>query len=238
MLKKFFSVKVNEEMIACAIFSKSDTDIPPEFIFLHGAGRGVKERVQSIAASIVETGLNILTLDFSGHGESTGELKKSSLKKRVNEASTVINQFYTNGKPLIICGSSMGGYVAIKLLEIYPVDTLILFCPALYSKDAYNVQFDEGFTEIIRAPDSWKNTDVLNSLQKFSGNLLIVIGEKDEVIPPEVIQLIMENTPNVNSKELLVIPGCPHSINTWILDKEQELLTLHKKIKRLCFSQP
>lgn len=230
MLKKAFSVKINKEIIACTILSKRDTGIPPGFVFLHGAGTGTKERVQSIATPVVDSDLNILALDFSGHGESTGELKKSSLEKRVNEATTVINQFCIKANPLIICGSSMGGYVAIKLLEIYRVDTLILFCPALYTQEAYSVQFDEGFTEMIRVPESWKKTDVLHLLQKFSGNLLVVIGENDEVIPPQVIEFIMENTPNVKRKELYVIPGCPHSINTWILSHEQELLMLQRKI--------
>ena len=72
--------------------------------------------------------------DFSGHGESSRELKKDCLEKRVHEAKSVMHQFCSEEKPLIICGSSMGGFIAIKLLEFFKISTLILLCPALYTK--------------------------------------------------------------------------------------------------------
>lgn len=229
MIKQSFTFTINEETISANILAKDNLTIPPRFIFLHGAGTGNKERVQSIATPVISNNVNILTLDFSGHGESTGELKKSSLKKRLEEANAAIKQF-SSKEPLIICGSSMGGYIAIKLLDFYKVDTLILFCPALYDKNAYNVRFDAGFTEIIRTPESWKNTDALDSLEKFTGNLLIVMGEKDEVIPPGVIELIIQHSPNVSKKELYIIPNCPHTINTWIINQKDEQAKLHQKI--------
>lgn len=229
MIKKSFTFKINDETISTNILSKNNLTMAPRFIFLHGAGTGNKERVHSIATPIINNNVNILTLDFSGHGESTGELKKSSLKKRFEEANAAIKQL-SSQEPLIICGSSMGGYIAIKLLDFYKVDTLILFCPALYDKNAYNVRFDAGFTEMIRIPGSWKNTDALDSLEKFTGNLLIVIGENDEVIPAGVIDLIIQHSPNVSKKELYVIPNCPHTINTWIINQKEEQAKLHQKI--------
>ena len=82
------------------------------------------------------------------------------------------------------------------------------------------IPFDAGFTEIIRTEKSWLNTDVLTLLATFTGKLLIIIGEKDEIIPMGVITLIMQHTNKVSKKELYIIPGCPHKINTWILDYE------------------
>lgn len=229
MIKKDFSVCVNDEIIAATILSKNSNSSLPRFIFLHGAGAGNKEKVHNIAFPIINLGINILTLDFSGHGESTGDLKKSSLQKRVNEAKTVINTFASK-EPLVICGFSMGGYVAIKLLDLYKIDTIVLFCPALYDKKAYSVSFDNGFTEIIRATESWRKTDAITSLEKFTGNLLIVIGESDEIIPSGVIELIVRHTPNAKKKEVYIIPNCPHRINTWIEGKKIELEKLHQKI--------
>lgn len=229
MINNFYDIKIKDEILSCSVISEKNSNQSPQFIFLHGAGNAVKERVGSIASPIIKTGHSIVSFDFSGHGKSSGTIKNSSLKKRVDEAIGVIN-YFTKDKPLTVCGSSMGGYIAAKLLDVFEVETLILFCPALYDRKAYDVQFDNGFTDIIRSFESWRNTDVLTLLEKFTGNLLVVMGEDDEVIPAGVIELIMQHTQNARKKELYIIPGCPHGINTWILENERERVRLYSKI--------
>lgn len=171
MLQKTVTFTTNQETIAGTILYKDENSIDPNFIFFHG-GAGNKERIYSVIPPVVDSGKSVLAIDFSGHGASTGELKKSSLKKRVEEATAAIDNYIETNDSLIICGASMGGYIAIKMLELYKVKSLILFCPALYDKNAYNVLFDEGFTDIIRTPQSWRNTDALRLLEDFTGNLL------------------------------------------------------------------
>jgi len=42
-------------------------------------------------------------------------------------------QFISKDKPIAVYGSSMGGYIAIKLLERFlNIKSLILFAPAVY----------------------------------------------------------------------------------------------------------
>lgn len=229
MIKSPITFTVGEETLAGLILHNGNQEHLANFVFLHGAGLGTKELICNIAQPIIEQGNSILTIDFSGHGTSSGELKKSSLKKRVEEAQQAID-YYAVKQSLTVCGSSMGGYIAIKMLERYSIDTLILFCPALYTRDAYTIQFDQGFTQIIRAHASWRNTDVLKTLESFTGKLLIIIGQNDEVIPPEVIRLLDEHTPNTSRKEIYTIPYCPHSINIWINDHPKDLLELQQKI--------
>lgn len=225
-----FTIKVGQETLAGTILDNGNFCATPRFVFLHGGGDySIKERIYDFAEPILKKKINILTFDFSGHGESTGQIKESSLKKRVMEAKEVINQFVTES-PIIFSGASMGGYIALKILKSYNVKTLILFGPALYDAKAYDVRFDQGFTQIIREPESWGNTDALKTLENFEGNLLIVIGEKDEVIPPGVIQLIYHHAKKARKKEIYIIPNCPHKINTWIVDYPSELIKLHAKI--------
>ncbi len=178
MIKRPITFKAGQETLAGLILHNGNQENLTSFVFFHGAGVGKKELICNVAQSVIEQGKNILTFDFSGHGSSSGELKKSSLKKRVEEAQMAIKSYAIN-KPLTLCGASMGGYIAIKILEIYPVDTLILFCPALYDRNAYDAQFDQGFTQIIRTYESWRNTDVLQTLENFTGKLLIIMGQND-----------------------------------------------------------
>lgn len=209
--------KVNKRTLVGKILGKK-TDRLSNFIFFHGAGKSTKEKAKKIFSKTFFIAVsNIVTFDFSGHGESAGKLKESSLQKRILEAKKAI-EIYTTGKNLTICGSSMGGYVALKMLEFYDVKNIILFAPAIYDKQAINVQFNKGFTKIIRKRESWRNSDVIPLLKKFTGNLIIFIGENDEIITAEVIDLINKYSVKVKKKEIIKFKNCPHAIHNW-LDK-------------------
>lgn len=231
MIEKKINFSVEQETIDGVILTKKTNLELPKCISIHGAGKSIKENLlKVIAQPLLESGFNILGIDFSGHGNSTGELQTGSLKKRVNECISAINESMQQND-IVVCGESMGGYIAIKMLEFYKVNTLILFCPAVYDGKAYDIQFNKGFTEIIRQHESWRNTDVISLLTNFTGNLLIIMGDKDEVIPPGVVELINKHTPNVKRKEIYNIANCPHKIDLWLLENPIELRKLQNKIQ-------
>ena len=146
-------------------------------LFLHGAGPTTDKTVhQYLEEALLPYNIESCSFDFYGHGEKKIPLSESSLKKRYVEAKQAIQDFHLT-EPLNICGSSMGGYIAIKLLEEFKVQNLILFCPAIYDTKAFDVPFDERFTSIIRKEHSWMQTDAFDTFKKFTGNVLIFIGE-------------------------------------------------------------
>jgi pimeloyl-ACP methyl ester carboxylesterase len=206
--------KVGDEDLNGKLFF-TDESKDCEIVSLHGAGLARKERIVYLLDDLAKRApINAGIFDFSGHGESTGKLEESSLKKRVEEATAFLNEHIVDS-PVVI-GSSMGAYIAIKMLDVVTPETLILFCPALYSGEAYTVPFTKKFTEIIRKPNSWQNTDVLPLLQNFRGNLLVFIGTDDVVIPAGVIDLINENSNKVKKKAIVRIPNAPHAIHAFI----------------------
>ena len=225
-----FRIRVIGEEIAGYTVKNANSSGNGSFVFLHGGGpTSFKERVGDVQDVILKKGLPIVTFDFNGHGESSGVLSQGSLKKRFTIARAIIDNFCDN-KSLTLCGVSMGGYVALKLLPFYSVEKLILISPALYDRKAYEIPFNEGFTEIIRQPLSWLNTDVLDTLESFTGKLLIIIGEKDELIPPGVIDLIMTHSVHATRKELYTVPSCPHKIQSWFESNPQELKEMQQKL--------
>ncbi len=123
---------------------------------------------------------------------------------------------------LSLCGFSMGGYIAIKLLQKFNVQNLILFCPAVYDKKAQHHYFGEEFTSIIRAKDSWKNSDAFKILEKFTGNLILVKGDKDEVVPADIFEQIAWAAKNANVIEI-TLQDCTHSINEFLKSHPTEL---------------
>ena len=162
MHKKLFNIR--GEKIAGASFTDKANDIP-QILFIHGGSKS-SENLYYLAELLFAKGISSILFDHSGHGKSSGKIFQSSLKKRVNEAKEVVLQSKMT-EPISICAFSMGGYVALKLLEEYEVENLYLFCPAVYDKKAYDKFFGDEFTQIIRQPESYKNTDVLKNLQKF-----------------------------------------------------------------------
>jgi pimeloyl-ACP methyl ester carboxylesterase len=200
-------------------------DNEPRMLFVHGGGASNKERLLPFAIELAEQGVASFAFDFSGHGESTGTLKESSLYRRALEATAALN--YLQGpKPHVLCGYSMGGHICLELLKTNDIDTLVLFAPAIYDRDAFTVPFGAGFTDIIRKEGSWRRASVLDVLETFRGNLLIYIGESDDVIPKGVINLLDEHSWNVKTKEIIRIPDLGHRIPVWLAEnpnKQKEI---------------
>jgi len=214
MKESTVTFKVGNENLNGKLFF-ADESKGCEIVSIHGAGSSRKERIVYLLEDLAKhTPLNAGIFDFSGHGDSTGKLEESSLKKRAEEATAFLRK-YSGVSPVVI-GSSMGAYIAIKMLNVVTPETIILFCPAIYSGEAYTLPFTKQFTEILRKPNSWQDTDILPLLQNFRGNLLVFIGTEDMVIPTGVIDLIDKNSSNVKKKEIVRIPKAPHAIHAFI----------------------
>ena len=102
-----------------------------------------------------------------------------------------------NFQPDLIIGSSMGGYVADILAEKYGVPA-ILFNPALHNR---------SFDPAIEYPIEGEQAD----LQERK---VVVLGKDDDVIPPYITKLMLEN--NFNYKIVLEEMGHQTPLNIFI----------------------
>lgn len=55
--------------------------------------------------------------DYSGHGRSGGDFRDGTISRWLEEAAAVVDA-YANG-PRIFVGSSMGGWIALRLLQVF-----------------------------------------------------------------------------------------------------------------------
>ncbi len=166
-------------------------------------------------------GISSSAFDFMGCGESTGYRGNSSLENQTKQACRVVKTLKIQ-QPLSVIGASMGAYIAVKLLAHFHVANLILFVPAMYSIDACRLPYNNGFTQAIHKPSSWINSDAWGLLSMFTGNLVLVAAQKDEVIPKDVIERINHAATSVNSKTIITIPGAPHGILNFLNKDSQE----------------
>ena len=110
-----------------------------------------------------------------------------------------IKMFFTmqDFQPDLIIGSSMGGYVADILAEKYGKPA-ILFNPALHNR---------SFEPAIQPPIEGEQAE----LQEKK---VVILGKDDEVIPPYLTKIMLEN--NFNYKIILKEMGHQTPLNIFI----------------------
>lgn len=154
-----------------------------ELLLLHGAGKVQCSGFLKLRKTLVANGIGSVAFDFVGHGETGGELHGSSLCDRTNQALTIIDSLGMDSGNLSVLGFSMGAYIAMQISAQRHVLKLGLAIPAVYSRMAYRIPFGPKFTQCIRKPNNWCMSDGFEILRKFTGHLLVISAEKDQVIP-------------------------------------------------------
>ncbi len=87
-------------------------------------------KAQILSEWAQESGQAFLRFDYFGHGESSGDFLKGSITRWREDALAVIDEL-THG-PLILVGSSMGGWLSLLAAVARPdrVQSLVLVAPA------------------------------------------------------------------------------------------------------------
>ncbi len=188
-------------------------------LVLHGAGRADRAGFRLIREHLFAKGVSTCAFDFIGHGETGGELLGSSLQQRTHQVLTILRHRPLE-HPMAVIAASMGAYTAVKLLEHVNVRTLVLLVPAMYTHRAYAVPFGPRFSQIIRQPQSWVDSDAWKILARFTGSLLVVTGENDAVIPADVIRRIYDSAENAATRVLYVARAASHFALTDLYDRD------------------
>ncbi|MEV6169710.1 alpha/beta hydrolase [Streptomyces sp. NPDC051954] len=194
-------------------------DDRPTVVLLHGAGvLGSKERLLPLLDEFVARGCRGLAFDFSGHGESSGELRELSLRRRFEQAVAVIDARACG--PLVLVGFSMSGQTVADLARRYGkrVVALGLCAPAVYAAEAWEVPFGDGdgrFSEIIRTPDSWRASPALDALRAYEGRAVLAVPGTDVVIPPTVTEAVQEALATRAQFTRFDLPEAEHMLGQW-----------------------
>ena len=185
----------------------------PRVLVLHGAGNSNRGRFQMLREELLAKGISSIAFDFVGHGDTGGDLKSSSLSSRTRQTCRVVDSLNLQ-QPFAVIGASMSAYTAVKLLEHFHIKSLILLVPAMYTSQAYTTSFNRGFSDIIRQPQSWVQSDAWRLLADYTGRLLIVAGENDQIIPRDVINRIYDSAVNAAERKLYIAPQASHFVFT------------------------
>jgi uncharacterized protein len=200
-----------------------------ETLVLHGAGNSSRARFLRLRQSLNGCGIPSASFDFIGQGETEGALQGCTLRGRTEQAAAVVR--HACMEPLTVIASSMGGYTAIKLTEMFAVDHLVLLVPAVYTPCAYGVPFGPEFSAAIRRPGSWQDSDAFDIVSRFKGNLLVIAAESDDVIPRAVVERIHASAKNAAGSLLHVVPASSHLS---LFPAERDFLCVLRMIAEAC----
>ncbi|HUX98178.1 MAG TPA: alpha/beta hydrolase family protein [Candidatus Deferrimicrobium sp.] len=201
------AVTTNGELISFNLYQPKELSQPTPVVVM---GHGIivnKEMMTAFAIELAYNGFIVASLDWSGHGQSTGPLANLS-----NDLEAVINEIpvlqpLANMSALALLGYSMGGFAT------YP-----------YSVNNSNVKAWVGVGTLA-------DGDISTNMTPH--NVLMIIGALDEAFVPETAKLAMVNLTGVASvddvqfehlygnisdgtaRRVHIVPGADHLITPW-----------------------
>ncbi|MCL4875241.1 MAG: alpha/beta fold hydrolase [Anaerolineae bacterium] len=96
---------------------------PAPLLFIHGAWHGAWCWEENFLPYFVRQGYRCYALSLRGHGTSEGKVRWASWKDYLSDIHEVAR---TLDLPPVLIGHSMGGYLAQKYLEFFPVTAAVL----------------------------------------------------------------------------------------------------------------
>jgi len=203
----------------------------PALLFLPGyASDMTGAKASAIDAFCAERGLACLRLDYSGTGASPGEFGEATLDHWIEDAAAALEQL-TQG-PVVLVGSSMGGWVALHLALRYPgrVTALVGIAAAPdftqwgFTESQKQVIVREGLLEeenpyggdpsrVYRG--FWESGQELRLLEDpiaIDCPVRLVHGEDDPTVPLEVAGRLMRQLRS-DDVQLTTIKGAAHRLS-------------------------
>ena len=187
----------------------------PTLVFLPGYASDMEgAKALALDAFAKRRGLAMLRLDYSGTGSSGGRFEDGTLALWLEEALAAIGRL-TEG-PLIVIGSSMGGWIALRLalLRSERVAALVGIAAAPDFTDWGFADADAAEVQGI-ARGFWESGQRLLLLDKeiaIDCPVRLIHGEADQEVPLEIAFLLMRALRSADV-QLLTLKGGGHRLS-------------------------
>jgi uncharacterized protein len=194
-------------------------------ICVPGGGKNIgASRFDELQKRLYEKGIGSLSINFQGVEGSAGSIELDTLENRINVVNKIIDwvKHNFNFEELSLYGISMGGYVVLGVQNMQNCNgKIIIHTPAAYAKESLQLNLNEQFTNILRTPNSWKNSESFDWLQKINSPTLLIIHNEDEVIPKEISNTYKDIILKKENSKTVEIAEAKHSIwNSDDINKE------------------
>lgn len=205
-------------------------------------------KASAIAAHARDNGINLLRFDYSGHGQSGGVFEELTLSHWVQDAADIMD--HTVGQaPVIIIGSSMGGWVGLLLAMGRPDRVRALI--GIAAAPDFTRTMDKGLTAaqlailndggVLRIGSTLGNDPyvitkaliddgeglcLLDKSHDLAIPMVLLQGRQDPAVSWETPAAIERAFPKAPIKTILIDDG-DHS-----LSRPQDLAILYRELER------
>ncbi len=222
---EYISVGTADDARDIAILSRVATrgDDAPALVWLGGYRSDMTgTKAVELDTFAEQNGLACIRLDYSGHGASKGDFNKGTISRWLEETMAVLR--HKAPKRIVLVGSSMGGWIALRLVEELrkqqdgpDVAGLLLIAPAPdftveliephLSEDEKASLRDRGYfeetSEYSPEPNIFtrdliedgRNNRVLQGIIETGCPVYILQGMKDEDVPYTHALKLLEHLP-------------------------------------------
>jgi len=176
-----------------------------------------------LAQKLVEHGLSVLRFDFTGHGQSEGNIDKITPLAGLDDLKCAIKSL--TKEKIALYGSSFGGYIALLYASNHPVLALALKAPV---SDWREVQISRDRGKIFRL--ATQKINIYQKAKNIKAPTLIVHGDEDNVVPFNQSQKLIRSLGS-KMKTLEIARGADHDIRGDDLEKANtQIANFFKKI--------
>jgi len=211
-MEKFF-IDVRDRRI-CAALHRTKRPAQGCVVTCHGLFSSKDtDKFLMIAERFTAAGLMVVRFDFSGCGESSGDISETTVSRRLEELEEVVRWLRQQGDtPNAVCllGSSLGGYVASLYAARHPVAALSLWATPIdllaIVPNIPRQELEKLRQDFYLDARAWDLAASLGALARVQ----IIHGTQDAIVPPEHAEKIHEKVNH--PKELLFLDGADHSL--------------------------
>jgi fermentation-respiration switch protein FrsA (DUF1100 family) len=156
-----------------------------------------------------DAGYSYLFVEYAGYG---GEGKKPSRKLLLEDAENVVSFLKTkNYKETILFTESIGAGVASHHASLLSPDKMLFIAPFDSLANVAKSHFPFNlYPTILLTKLSKENYDNVPLLQKYKGELVVIHGTKDSIIPMKHGKALYDKVPTLN-KKFIAIEGAGHN---------------------------
>ena len=175
-------------------------------LWFHGNAGNISHRVENIKLLHDKAKINIFIFDYRGYGRSEGKVSEQGTY-RDGEAAIGFMQKELRGdaKHLIIFGRSLGAAVAAEVASRFECRALILETPFVSIKEMAKTVFPL----LPLGPLLQTRYDILEKLAKVKAPILVLHGDRDDVVPYEQGRKVFAAAPE--PKQFYTIRGANHN---------------------------
>lgn len=191
----------------------------PTLLYIHGNAGTLADRAERIA-NYQAAGRGVLIMSYRGYSGSSGRPSERDNVADAIAAYDKLLEWGTDPDDILVYGESIGSGIAVQLAAARPVAGIILDAPYTSIVDVAELLYPYLPARLLMRD----RYETLEHLQRVTAPMLVIHGERDQVIPVEMGRKVAECAQGPS--EIVTFPEAGHTdhyyygsfeaVNEWI----------------------